>query len=682
MRIPSVSAVLFLLCINSVAITQQAGPAENVPALPSDVPKDAAMYSVTLAGKPAGQMALWLENSIHHSFFQFNDRGRGPKFYSVSQIGEDQIPTMLKIKGNDYYKKNADESYELEKREATWNSSSEQGDVVLTEKAFYVPMGGSPDELAQLTRALLANGDRLSLLPAGEARLQRMKNLTIEVNGNERSITGYAISGLDFSPFILWLDADRSLFASGNAWSMTIREGWESTIKKILEAQSESENAYAEQLAKRLTHLSTKPVLFYNANLFDSTNATVRAAQTVIVQGSKIESVATSTSADLERKDVQIIDGSGKMLLPGLWDMHVHIGGTDGILHLAAGVTTVRDLANNNDELTARRMRFDSGTEIGPHVIPAGIIDGPGPYQGPTDVLVSTPEEAEAAVDNYHRRGYPQIKIYSSVKPELVPVIIERAHKNGQHVSGHIPAGMIAEECVRDGYDEIQHINFIILNFFPEVKETRTPARLTVPGERAVELDPASDRVQSFFHLLQEHHVDVDPTLGVFEMLLTAREGEVSPGFQEVADRLPPQVRRTLLGGGFATLENRQRYADSFGVMLKLVKTMHDMKISVDAGTDNMAGFSYQRELELLHQSGIPAPEVLQIATYGSAKIMSHDHETGSIAPGKTADLVLINGDPAKNISDIRNVEVVMKDGALFYARELNEAINVKPQSK
>src|SRR4029079_697269 len=122
------------------------------------------------------------------------------------------------------------------------------------------------------------------------------------------------------------------------------------------------------------------------------------------------------------------------MLLPGLWDMHVHMGGTDGILHLAAGVTTVRDLANNNDDLTARRARFDNGTEIGPHVIPAGIIDGPGPFQGPTNVLVSTPEEARAAGDDYHRRGYPQIKIYSSVKPELVPVIVEEAHKNGQRV--------------------------------------------------------------------------------------------------------------------------------------------------------------------------------------------------------------------------------------------------------
>jgi hypothetical protein len=229
------------------------------------------------------------------------------------------------------------------------------------------------------------------------------------------------------------------------------------------------------------------------------------------------------------------------------------------------------------------------------------------------------------------------------------------------------------------GYDEIQHINFIILNFFPEVKETRNPARLTVPGERAVELDPASDRAQAFFRVLLTHHVDVDPTLGIFEMLLTAQPGEIPEGFKPVADRFPPQIQRGLLGGGFATKENIQRYRDSFGVMMKFVKAMYDAKIPIDAGTDNMAGFAYQRELELLQQSGIPASAVLQIATYNSAKIMSREKETGSITPGKAADLVLVNGNPTKNISDIRNVEIVMKGGSLFYAHELDEAIGVKP---
>ncbi len=637
------------------------------------------MYTVIMGGQTAGQMARWDESTSHHTFFQFNDRGRGPKVYSVATTGTAGIPNSIKITGVDYYKKPADENFEMQGNKATWNSSAEQGSSPLSDKAFYVAIGGSPDEIAQLARALLANDGRLSLLPGGEGHIERMQDLKIQAGSKTKTITEYAIGGLDFSPVYVWLEPDLSLFATGSSWLFTVRHGWESVADEILEAQSNSQNRHSATLAKRLTHVPAKPVLIYNVEVFDSPTATVKPAQTVIVSGRKIQSLAPSKAADVQPKDVEIIDGSGKMLLPGLWDMHVHLDGTDGILHLAAGVTTVRDLANDIEGLTARRQRFDNGTEIGPHVIPAGIIDGPGPYQGPTKVLVSTPDEARTAVDNYHRLGYPQIKIYSSVKPELVSVITEEAHKNGQRVSGHIPAGMTAEQCVRDGYNEIQHINFIVLNFFPEVKQTQTPARLTVPGERAVELDPKSERVQSFFRLLVSHHVDVDPTLVAFENVLTSQAGKIPEGWEVVADRLPPQVRRALLGGGFAPSDKLQRYRDSFGVMLKLVKAMYESNIPIDAGTDFIAGFSLHREMELLNASGIPAPEVLRIATYGSAKIMSRDDDTGSIAPGKTADCVLVNGNPTKNISDIRHVDMVMKDGWLFYPRELDEAIGVKP---
>ncbi|PWT91850.1 MAG: hypothetical protein C5B54_04525 [Acidobacteria bacterium] len=661
-------AALFLL----------AAAAENVPPLPNDIPKNAVMYSVLMASKPAGQMAVWDDaEKKHHAFFQFNDRGRGPKIYSTYEIGPDDIPMLTQISGNDYLKKPVEENFSITGNKASWKSSAEQGNTVIQHHAFYLGLNAAPEETAQLARALLKNGNNLSLLPAGEARIQRMDDLKIGSNGHSQTITEYAISGLDFSPTYIWMDSNAKLFAAGSAWTMVIREGWESAIEQILTAQSDSENKYAADLAKRLTHIPTKSILIYNVSLFDSVTATVKPAQTVLISGNKIQSVAPSQPADQQRKDLQIIDGSGKMLFPGFWDMHVHIGGTDGILHLLAGVTTVRDLANDIDDLTARRKRFDESTEIGPHVIPAGIIDGPGPYQGPTKVLVSTPEEARAAVDKYHQLGYPQIKIYSSVKPELVPLIIEEAHKNGQRVSGHIPAGMIAEECVRDGYNEIQHINFIVLNFFPEVKETRTPARMTVPGERGVEIDPNSDRVQSFFRLLLDKHVDVDPTLGAFENILTAQAGEIPDGWKTAADHLPPQVRRGLLAGGIAPPDKLQRYRDSFGAMLKLTKAMYDQKIPLDAGTDSVAGFSYQRELELLEKSGIPANKVLQIATLNSAKIMSKDSETGSITPGKTADLVLVNGDPTKNISDVRQVELVIKSGSIFYARELEEAVGV-----
>src|SRR5262249_46279245 len=153
----------------------------------------------------------------------------------------------------------------------------------------------------------------------------------------------------------------------------------------------------------------------------------------------------------------------------------------------------------------------------GPRIIMAGFIDGPGPYEGPAKGLAAPPEEARERVDRYADLGYVQIKIYSSGKPQLVSIIAEEAPKRGLRVRGHVPSGMIAEQFLRDGADEIQHMNFVLLNFWPEVKETRTPARFTEPGRRAAGLDLNSSQVNDFIALMKQHHTVIDPTMAIWE---------------------------------------------------------------------------------------------------------------------------------------------------------------------
>jgi hypothetical protein len=245
-------------------------------------------------------------------------------------------------------------------------------------------------------------------------------------------------------------------------------------------------------------------------------------------------------------------------------------------------------------------------------------------------------------------------------------------------VSGHIPAGMVAAEAVKDGYDEIQHINMLMLNFMPDVKETQTRLRLTAPAERGGSIDLKSPEVKAFVDLLKEHHTVVDPTLGVFEGSYVARKGTMSPTFAAAADRLPPQVRRGLFTGGLPVPEGKdQTYRDSFANMERMVKLLYDNGIPIVAGTDGLAGFALDRELELYVQAGIPAPEVLRIATLGAATVMHRDDRLGSIAPGKLADLDIVDGDPTTNISDIRKVRMVVKDGNVFDAKEVAAAIGV-----
>ena len=270
----------------------------------------------------------------------------------------------------------------------------------------------------------------------------------------------------------------------------------------------------------------------------------------------------------------------------------------------------------------------------------AGFIDGPGPYEGPIKVLAATPEEARERVDHYADLGYVQIKIYSSVKPELVPVIIDEAHKRGLRVSGHVPAGMTAEQFVRDGADEIQHMNFVFLNFWPEVKETRTPARFTEPGKRAAGLDLNSPQVNQFIALLKEHHTVIDPTLTIWEATYMDRPGNISEEDAYMFDRLPLQVQRGAKAAGEALptpdAATDQLYRASYANFVRMLKKLYDNGITVVAGTDLGKGYSLHRELEIYNQAGIPAPEVLRMATLTAAQIMKRDGEVGSIAPRQT----------------------------------------------
>jgi imidazolonepropionase-like amidohydrolase len=282
-------------------------------------------------------------------------------------------------------------------------------------------------------------------------------------------------------------------------------------------------------------------------------------------------------------------------------------------------------------------------------------------------------------VARYAALGYEQIKVYNSVDPKLVPAIVAEAHGRGLRVSGHIPYGMLAEQAVRQGFDEIQHANFLFLNFLPGV-DTRTPARLSAVAEHAAELDLASEPVRAFLRLLKERHTVVDPTVTFYEDKFTGRPGQVSPSLAAVAGRLPYPVRRGLLGGNLPVPPGMdQRFRDSFRALLAMVHALHDAGITLVAGTDGLAGFTLHRELEHYVEAGIPAPEALKIATLGAARVMKHDQDLGTVAAGKLADFILVDGDPTRHIGDLRRVVLTVKDGVVYNTAELWRAVGVKP---
>jgi imidazolonepropionase-like amidohydrolase len=652
-----------------------------LPELPPDIPKDAVIRMVLADKTPSGQDAVWKSpDGAIHEFFQFNDRGRGPKIYTTYRLDAHGLITTEESKGVDYMKSPIEERFTLTSGEATWKNQAENEKLANASGKFYIDINGGPEASALLARALLATkSSELPVLPSGAATVRKLQSVVIDKN---YTATLYEINGLAFTPNYIWLDEGKEFFASVSGWSSVIRKGYEAEATKLRDAQRQFEVAHEAELAKKLTHKPAGDLIITNVAMFDSETGKVVPGQRITVHGDRIARVEADRGQTTPA-GTTVLDGKGKMLLPGLWDMHAHLFAENAYLDIATGVTTVRDLGNSIDELTKLRQQIDGGTQIGPRVVLAGFIDGPGPYEGPIKVLAATPEEAKERVDHYFELGYVQIKIYSSVKPELVPVIAEEAHNLGMRVSGHVPAGMTATQFVLDGADEIQHMNFVFLNFWPDVKETRTPARFIEPGKRAADLDLNSQQVNDFIALLKQHHTVIDPTMGAWESMYVARPGEVSKLDAPMFPRLPVQVQRgTKSGGGLPVPDaaTDKQYRASYANMVRMVKKLYDSGIQMVAGTDAGSGYAFDRELEIYNDAGIPAGEVLRMATIEAATIMHKDKELGSITPGKFADLILVSGDPTNNIGDIRRVDVVIKNGDVYRPAEMYPAFGIRAE--
>jgi hypothetical protein len=635
-------------------------------------------YSVVVADRVAGKEThTRAANGAIEVAYSYNDRGRGPDVTGRYIFDSDGIPTAIELKGVDYNKSAVDEHFSFNDGLARWKSTTENGESRV--RGWYVTANGSPAEMAWLARAMLrAHRKSMPLLPGGVATLEEGPTRELKSGNKTTRVTLYSLRGLSFSPVSIWLDDHQDFFASLD-WFSTIRAGWTDSHDVLKAAEKEAETARFRALPTKLAHRPAQGLAIEHVQLFDAESAMLRPDQTVIIQGNRIQSVTASSVAKVSA-GVEHINGAGKTLLPGLFDMHAHFDISYGLLNIASGVTTVRDLGNDMDELLAWKREMDGNQMIGPRVVLAGIMDGRGPYAGPTSVLVDTEDEARAAVDRYAAAGYIQIKIYSSMKPELVPFIVKTAHAKGMRVSGHVPAGMIAEQFVDAGVDEMQHINFVFLNFWPETAATtNTRARLTVPAERAAALDLQSAAVTSFIGKLKNKDIVVDPTLGVFEGEYVARPGVASPSLAPILERLPAQVQRSAFQGGLPAPGDKDAlYRKSFDAMLQMTTLLYRAGVPLVIGTDGVEGVMLHRELELWVQAGLPPAEVLRIATIGAARIARVDRERGSIAPGKLADLALIDGDPVRNISDVRKTAIVVKDGIVYHSDELYGAVGMK----
>jgi hypothetical protein len=608
--------------------------------------------------------------------YSYNDRGRGDHIIATWKLDGAGMPIEYDGRGNDYMKAPIEEHFEMKNGLASWKNRSEQGEQVVSGEAFYLPMNAPPEFFGVLARALLkAPNHKLPLLPAGEAAIERAGKVT----SRNVELTEYRITGLGFSPQPLWLDRD-GIPASVSPWFSVVPDGVDSSIPELRDAQQKTDAAWSERVARALTHKPNGDLVIRNARLFDPRDLSVTPATSVVVSGERIVRVGPDAEVKVSA-NAEVIDAQGRFLMPGLWDNHQHFSDNDGALDLANGVTSARDMANDTDTFLQRIARFDNGTELGPRVLKAGIIDGTGEFAGPTKMRIDTAEQAIEDVDWYADHGYAQIKIYSSVKPELVPTIADRAHARGLRVSGHVPAFMAARQFVEGGADEIQHLNFVVLNFlFPEVQETRNRDRFIKVAERARDFAPDKPEVREFINFLKDRHTVLDPTISVFEALFCGDPSAITPGLEDIVPRFPPQVRREMRSGALEVPPDKQAaYREAFPAMLQLLKAIYDAGITIIPGTDALAGYTLHHELELYARAGIPPAEVLRMATWTPALVMGVDKEVGVVAPGKLADMITVDGDPTKDIRDINKITTVIKGGKVYDPKAIEKSLGITP---
>jgi imidazolonepropionase-like amidohydrolase len=606
-----------------------------------------------------------------------NVRGLISDTDSSATAGHDGLPVAVTIRG---FNPSGDvgETFRVAGGTAAWHSPVDDGKTRQFGRAFYLAQGGPMDLTAWLVERLLASpGRALDLLPQGRVHAERLTSLVVGENTPARqTVTLWSITGLNSTPLPVWADASNHFFAITQdlGW---LPEAYAGEQQRLEVAQAAAVAARTAKLAHKFVSAPKAAVAFVHVRLFDADGQRFLEDQTVVTDKGLISASGPAAEARLPPQ-VRVIDGRGKTLVPGMWDCHMHVGDDyTGVQELSMGITSVRDPGNNDLLTLDRRRRTAAGDLLFPHVYPSSLIDGKGPYTAQVANVATSEAEAIRLVDRARDNAFTGIKFYGTFNPAWLPAAIAEAHRLGLHVHGHIPAGIRPLDAIHDGYDEVTHINWIIMQAMPDsvIAVSNSSMRFEGPGRFGKDVDLDGPAMTSIIATMAASHIYSDPTMSIFEQGYTQGNGELGPAYAAFAGILPPAEERGLRTGGFKVPADLTRadYRASWAKMLALLGRMHNAGIPIVAGTDG-SGIEIIHELEIYVQAGFTPAEALAAATIVPARLTGTDTHTGSLSPGKNADLVLIDGDPSQHIGDLRHTRVVMLDGRLLDADALRSA--------
>lgn len=674
-----------ILCVALVSALSFATHAQVEKSALAQPPASATHYIIQSTAGRHGESWRWsTSDGTRMARESMNLRGQVWELDSSGKAGPDGMPARIEVRGVTPTG-DAAETFEIVGAKASWKSPVDAGSAAYAAPVFYMTQSGPIDNAAWFLERILAAPDKtINLLPGGKARAEKLTTVKVGEGAATQTVTAWAITGVSNAPIPMWADANGKFF--GMVYFLSwLPEQYAGEHERLNQAQTKALAARAPALAKSLVRTPTSAVAFTHVKLFDADGKRFLEDQTVVVEKNKIVSVGPANAVKVPA-GAQMIDGRGKMLLPGLWDCHMHTADDfTGLAELSMGITSVRDPGNDDSLTMDRRARASRGELLAPQVYASSLIDGKGTYTAQVANVATSEAEAVELVRKAKQNGFIGVKFYGTLDKAWLPAAAAEAQKQGLHVHGHIPVGMRPLEAIAAGYKEITHINWIVMQAMPDavIKQSNGIMRFEGPGRYAKDLDLDGEPIKQILSTMAAKGIYSDPTMVAFEGLYVPENGELSKAYAPFVGTLPPTTERGFRSGGFAVPKDLTRadYRKSWAKLVELLGRMHKAGVPIVAGTDG-SGIEIVRELEIYQQAGMTPAEALATATIVPARLVGQEKNTGSISLGKNADLVLVEGDPSLRLSDLRQTRLVMLGGRLLDPDALREAAGFSGRPK
>ncbi len=515
--------------------------------------------------------------------------------------------------------------------------------------------------------------------PRGEVTITKTGQDEVVINGEKELLDRYVVEGINWGGRTVWLDQSKNLVALVKANTQIrelIKKGYEEALPTFIAGnvieQMNALSKYTRDLKKEQGSITA----LIGGDLVDGLSDETKLDMTMLIENGRIKAIGKSSDVEVP-EGATVIDVAGKTLIPGLWDMHAHSNQVQWApAYLAGGITTIRDNGNEIEFATAFRDAIAKEGAIGPDILLAGMTDGAG-IRGNGIIRATTPEEARQVVAMYYEKGYNQIKIYTSVEPEVVSVLSEEAHKLGITTTGHVPNAVgNAVEAVERGMNQLSHSGLFLTVLFPE--KTTLELGRNFLNERALTKNQI-ERATEFF---LKYETVLDPTIAL-NVIRNVPRGTPIEVVEPDAGRIAYELWEGKRFRSGVSPRRAELAENGNKRTMKVIGDFYRAGVPIVAGTDNVVPvYSLYLEIETYHKLGGLTPlEAIKTATIIPAKAMGLDMDTGTLEIGKEADIAILNKNPLENIENLRTVSAVVTNGNYYESDPLWVAADFKPRN-